>query len=66
MKLKIYIALLLALTPALAQAKPRSTPYTRPQLYHDRSPKVRLHDYHMREERMKASRMPTRPTGQSF
>ena len=67
MKLKIYIALLLALAPVVAQAKPRTTSaHTRPQLYHDRAPKARLRDYHMREERMKASRMPTRPTDQSF
>lgn len=67
MKLKIYIALLLTLAPVIAQAKPRSTSvHTRPQLYHDRAPKVRSHDYHMREERMKASQSPTRPTSQNF
>ena len=67
MKLKISIALLLALAPVVAQAKPRSTSaHMRPQLYHDRAPKERSHDYHVREERMKASRTPTRPTDQSF
>jgi len=49
MKLKIIsIALLVALVPAFAQAKPISTStHMRPQLFHDRTPKARTRDSHM-------------------
>jgi hypothetical protein len=44
MTLKISLALLLALTPALALAVPRTpTAHLRPQLYHDRTPKAHVH-----------------------
>ena len=44
MKLKISIALLLVLAPALASARPRTTSTRmRPQLFHDRTPKARVH-----------------------
>ena len=44
MKLKISIALLLVLAPALASARPRTTSIRmRPQLFHDRTPKARVH-----------------------
>ncbi|MBB5340391.1 hypothetical protein [Tunturiibacter gelidoferens] len=44
MKLKIFIGLLLALAPAFASATPKPpTAHLRPQLYHDRSPKARIH-----------------------
>jgi hypothetical protein len=45
MRLKISIALLLALAPSLAFARPRTaTTHMRPQLYRDRTPKVRVRD----------------------
>ena len=45
MRLKISIALLLALAPSLAVAKPRTaTAHMRPQLYRDRTPKVRVRE----------------------
>jgi hypothetical protein len=53
MKLKIFVALLAALTPALALAQrtpavasvSQRTPtaHIRPQMYHDRTPKARVH-----------------------
>ena len=46
MRLKISIALLLALAPSLAFAKPRTaTARTHSQMYRDRTPKVRVRDY---------------------
>ena len=45
MRLKISIALLLALAPSLAFAKPRTaTAHMHPQLFRDRAPKVRVRD----------------------
>jgi hypothetical protein len=45
MKLKVTIALLLALAPALASASSREpSARMRPQMYHDRSPKARIHE----------------------
>jgi hypothetical protein len=44
MKLRLSIALLLALTPTLALAKPKTTSsHMRPQLFHDRTPKAHVH-----------------------
>jgi hypothetical protein len=54
MKLKISLVLLVALAPALALASQRTsavasvsqrtpTAHIRPQLYHDRTPKARVH-----------------------
>ena len=44
MKLKVSIALLLVLAPALASARPRTMgTHMRPQLFHDRTPKARVH-----------------------
>lgn len=44
MKLKLSIALLLVLAPALASAKPRTmSSHMRPQLFHDRTPKAHVH-----------------------
>ena len=52
MKLKISIALLLALAPSLAFAKPRTaTAHMRPQLFRDRAPKPRVRDYRVHEVR---------------
>jgi hypothetical protein len=45
MRLKISIALLLALAPSLAFAKPKTaTGHMHPQLFRDRSPKPRVRD----------------------
>ncbi len=44
MKLKVSIALLLVLAPALASAKPRMVgTHMRPQLFRDRTPKAHVH-----------------------
>jgi hypothetical protein len=44
MKIKISIALLLALAPAFASARPKTpTAHMRPQMFHDRTPKARIH-----------------------
>ena len=43
MKLRFSIALLVALAPVVAQAKPISgSAHMRPQLFHDRSPKAHV------------------------
>jgi hypothetical protein len=45
MKIKISIALLLAVAPALAFARPReATAHVRTQSFHDRTPKARVHE----------------------
>jgi hypothetical protein len=45
MKLRISLVLLLALTPALSYARPKTaTAHMRPQLFRDRAPKARTHD----------------------
>jgi hypothetical protein len=50
MRLKISIALLLALAPSLAFAKPRTaTAHMHPQLFRDRAPKVRVRDTRARQ-----------------
>jgi hypothetical protein len=50
MRLKISIALLLALAPSLAFAKPRTaTAHMHPQLYRDRAPKVRTREIRSRQ-----------------
>jgi hypothetical protein len=44
MKLKLSIAMFLALAPVLAQAQPTmSGPHMHTQLVHDRTPKARVH-----------------------
>jgi hypothetical protein len=44
MKLKLSIAMFLVLAPALAHARPTTSGvHMRPQLLHDRTPKVRDH-----------------------
>lgn len=43
-KLSVVTALLLTLTPVLAFATPRTSgAHMRPQLFHDRTPKVHIH-----------------------
>jgi hypothetical protein len=69
MRLKISIVLLLALTPALASAKPKTpTAHMRPQLFRDRAPKFRTHDVRMHEvrERPQKSPPPPAPVSQDF
>lgn len=61
MKLKIFTVLiftaLVALVPALAQSKPRvGSTHMRPQLFHDRAPKVRTHDSHVHEVRVRPAK----------
>jgi len=62
MKLKIFTALVVFLVPVLAQAKPRTaTARMRPQLFHDRTPKVRTHDAHTHEGRVRPLRTSSPP-----
>ena len=50
MKLRFSIALLVALAPVFAQAKPVSGGgHMRPQLFHDRSPKPHVREGHARK-----------------
>jgi hypothetical protein len=50
MKLKISIAMLLALAPSLAFARPKTaTAHMRPQLFRDRAPKAHVHEAHLHE-----------------
>jgi hypothetical protein len=59
MKLKIALVLLMALTPALAQAKPKSgSSHMRPQLFHDRTPKARTLNSHVHEIRLPTPKSP--------
>ena len=62
MKLRITIALLLAVAPSLAYAKPKTTSaHMRPQLFRDRTPKPRLNQAHPHEVRMKPLKNPPPP-----
>ena len=55
MKLKVSIALLLALAPSLAFARPKaSTGHMRPQLFRDRAPKAHVHEARPHETRTPA------------
>jgi hypothetical protein len=63
MKLKIFTVLiftaLVALVPVLAQSKPRvGSTRMRPQLFHDRTPKVRTHDTHLHEVHARPAKSP--------
>ena len=52
MKLKISIALLLALAPSMSFAKPRNaSDHMRPQLFRDRTPKAHVPQGHVHEVR---------------
>jgi hypothetical protein len=52
MKLRIIIAMVLALAPSMAFARPKSaTARMRPQLFRDRTPKVRVPEAHLRTVR---------------
>jgi hypothetical protein len=60
MRLKISIALLLALAPSLAFARPRTvTAHMRPQLFRDRAPKAQMPDARVRKSRMSTVKTPT-------
>ena len=62
MKLRILIAVLMALTPALASARPRTaTAHMRPQLFRDRAPKPRLRDFRVHEVKVKPQKSPPPP-----
>jgi len=61
MKLKISIAMLLALAPVFAQAKPASSAHLRPQLFHDRSPKARVPSAHVHQVRVPQPKSPPPP-----
>ena len=54
MKVRIYLAVLLAVAPSMAFAKPKTaTAHMRPQLFRDRSPQARVRDSHSRETRVR-------------
>jgi hypothetical protein len=62
MKLRISLVLLLALTPALSYARPKTaTAHMRPQLFRDRAPKARTHDSHVHEVRVPGPKSPPPP-----
>jgi hypothetical protein len=62
MKLRMTIALLLAMAPSLAFARPKTvTTHMRPQLFRDRAPKARLHDARMHEVRVPPPKSPPPP-----
>jgi hypothetical protein len=62
MKLTFSIAVLLALTPALAQARPKvASAHMRPQLFHDRAPKARVHETRLHEVHLPPPKSPPPP-----
>lgn len=62
MRLRIIIALVLALVCPLAFAKPKTAgSHMRPQLFRDRAPKARLHETHPHEIRVRAPKSPPPP-----
>jgi hypothetical protein len=62
MKLRISIALLLALTPSLALAKPKTaSSHMRPQLFRDRGPRARFHETRQHEARVRPPKSPPPP-----
>lgn len=62
MKSRIFIVLLLALAPSLAVAKPKTaSSHMRPQLFRDRAPRVRLHETHPHEARVRPLKSPPPP-----
>jgi hypothetical protein len=68
MRLKISIALLLALAPSLAFAKPRTaTARMHPQLFRDRAPKVKVREVRTRPGHASPVRTPpVVPQGDPF
>jgi hypothetical protein len=62
MRLKISIALLLALAPSLAFARPKTaTSHMRPQLFRDRTPKVRSRVNLVHATKLPATKSPPPP-----
>jgi hypothetical protein len=62
MKFRISIALLLALAPSMAVAKPRTaTTHMRPQLFRDRSPRARLQAPRIHEIKVRPPKSPPPP-----
>ena len=62
MKLRISLVLLLALTPALSYARPKTaTAHMRPQLFRDRAPKAHTHDAHVHEAKVPGPKSPPPP-----
>jgi hypothetical protein len=60
MRIKISIALMLALAPSLAFARPRTvTAHMRPQLFRDRAPKAQMPDARLRKSRVSTTKTPT-------
>jgi hypothetical protein len=58
--MKISIALMLALAPSLAFARPRTvTAHMRPQLFRDRAPKAQMPDARLRKSRVSIAKTPT-------
>jgi hypothetical protein len=67
MKLRIYLAVLLAVAPSMAFAKPKTaTGHMRPQLFHDRSPQGRVRDSHSRETRVRPKSAPPPAVKEDF
>lgn len=62
MRLKASIALMLVLVPSLAFARPKTaTSHMRPQLFRDRTPKVRPHVAHVHESKLPSPKAPPPP-----
>lgn len=62
MRLKISIALLLALAPSLAFARPKTaTSHMHPQLFRDRAPKMRTRDMRVHEAKGPQLKSPPPP-----
>lgn len=62
MKFRLSLALLLALAPSMAFAKPKTaTAHMRPQLFRDRTPKARLQTPKIHEIKMKPPKSPPPP-----
>jgi hypothetical protein len=59
MRLKITIALLLAMAPSLAFARPRTgATHMRPQLFRDKAPRIRTRDGRVHEVKMRPFKSP--------
>jgi hypothetical protein len=62
MKVRISIALFLALAPSLVFARPKTaTSHMRPQLFRERTPKARLHETHPHEAHVRTLKSPPPP-----
>jgi hypothetical protein len=67
MKLRIYFAVLLAVVPSMAFAKPKTTTaHMRPQLFRDRSPQARVRDSRPRETRVRPKSPPPPAVKEDF